>query len=332
MVSGAVGRGASEWADWKRAWSGIRWRSVSVVLRPLTRASQLPVIQLVFVARGAFPLSTTCVCAFRGFLPGRVFPDRTTQRHGQARLSPNWVGFAGRVDTVREAAEDEGDSVFIGAVAVRQPASGVTWMVQLTLVRSAVGGAPQRQDWLSPARSMTDEGGHGDPPGVEVLGVGGDGTSPPEGGSSVVDRPTSAGPMDLGACGERSLVQPLSPGLDPTRTFPMAGEPSGCTHLEAAASRGGTHFGGGQTPDVNTWGGGSVPPPAQIPAGASSSFAPPGSRSAKGAPAREHGAGNRSIGPKALGLGGRSPLGAWDGKALPESAWEPAGWSSRRDP
>jgi len=72
---------------------------VSVASRPLTRASKLPVTQLVFVARGVFPRSTPCVCALRGFLPGRVFPDRTTRRHGLARLPPDWVGLAGRVFT-----------------------------------------------------------------------------------------------------------------------------------------------------------------------------------------------------------------------------------------
>ena len=73
---------------------------MSVASRPSTRASKLPVTQLVFVARGAFPRSTPCVCALRGFLPGRVFPDRTTRRHGLARPPPNWVGWAERVVTV----------------------------------------------------------------------------------------------------------------------------------------------------------------------------------------------------------------------------------------
>jgi len=72
---------------------------VSVASRPSTRASKLPVTQLVFVARGAFPRSTPSVCALRGFLPGRVFPDRTTRRHGLARPPPNWVGWAERVVT-----------------------------------------------------------------------------------------------------------------------------------------------------------------------------------------------------------------------------------------
>jgi len=72
---------------------------VSVASRPSTRASKLPVTKLVFVARGAFPRSTPCVCALRGFLPRRVFPDRTTRRHGLARPPPNWVGWAERVVT-----------------------------------------------------------------------------------------------------------------------------------------------------------------------------------------------------------------------------------------
>ena len=81
---------------------------MSVASRPSTRASKLPVTQLVFVAQGVCPRSTPCVCALRGFLPGRVFPDRTTRRHGLARPPPNWVGWAeevvtnGRIDT-REA-------------------------------------------------------------------------------------------------------------------------------------------------------------------------------------------------------------------------------------
>jgi len=72
---------------------------MSVASRPSTRASKLPVTQLVLVARGAFPRSTPCVCALRGFLPGRVLPDRTTRRHGLARPPPNWVGWAERVVT-----------------------------------------------------------------------------------------------------------------------------------------------------------------------------------------------------------------------------------------
>ena len=56
--------------------------------------------QLVFVARGAFPRSTPCVCALQSFLSGQVFPDRTTRRHGLARPPPNWVGWAERVVTL----------------------------------------------------------------------------------------------------------------------------------------------------------------------------------------------------------------------------------------
>jgi len=97
---------------------------MSVAPRPSTRASKLPVTQLVFVARGVFPRSTPCVCALRDFLPGRVFPDRTTRRHGLARLPPYWVGLAGSVVKSGGAAGEEGDSTFLGVVAVRQPASG----------------------------------------------------------------------------------------------------------------------------------------------------------------------------------------------------------------
>jgi len=72
---------------------------VSVASRPSTRVSKLPVTQLGVFARGAFPRSTPCVCALRSFLPGRVFPDRTTRRHGLAGPPPNWVGWAERVAT-----------------------------------------------------------------------------------------------------------------------------------------------------------------------------------------------------------------------------------------
>ena len=75
-----------------------------------------------------------------------------------------------------------------------------------------------------------------------------------------------------------------------------------------------------------------MPLPAREPAGGSSSRAPPGSRSAKGTPAREHSAGTHGIGPQALGPGGRSPLGAWEGGAIPDSAREPAVWSYGRAP
>jgi len=177
---------------------------------------------------------------------------------------------------------------------------------------------------------MADGGGDGDPLGVEVPGVGGDGISPPEGGSSVDDRHTSAGTTDAGARGRRTLFQPLPPGLDSTGTRHPSGAPSGRTHPEAVPSGAGTHFGGGQLPDVTTWGGGSVPPAARESAGGSSSRAPRGSRSAKGAPEREHGAGHHCIGPPALGPGGRSPLRAREEGAVPDSAREPAGGSSSR--
>ena len=137
---------------------------MSVVSKISTRESKLPVAQLVFVARGAFPLSAPGVCALRGFLPGRVSPDRTTRRHGLARLLPNWVGLAGRVVTFGGAAGKEVNSTFLGAVAVRHCASRGTDFVLLPFLSSAAGGASQRQVRLSPSRSMADGGGHGDPP------------------------------------------------------------------------------------------------------------------------------------------------------------------------
>jgi len=105
---------------------GLRGRDASVTSIPSTRASKLPVTQLVFVARGVFPWSTPCVCALRGLLPGREFPDMTTRRHGPARLPPDWVGLAGRLVTCDGAAGEEGDSTLLGVVVVRQPASGGT--------------------------------------------------------------------------------------------------------------------------------------------------------------------------------------------------------------
>jgi len=109
-----------------RGTDGIRGRGVSFAWRPSRRASKLPVTQLVFVARGVFPRSTPCVCALRGFLPGRVLPDRTTRRHGLARVPPDWVGLAGRVVTFGGAAGEESDSTFLGVVAMGKPASGGT--------------------------------------------------------------------------------------------------------------------------------------------------------------------------------------------------------------
>jgi len=205
-------------------------------------------------------------------------------------------------------------------------------LVLLPLVPSAAGDAPQRQVWLSPAGSMADGGGNGDPPGVEVPGAGADETSPPGGGVSIDDRHTSAGTTDAGARVARTLFQPLPPGLDPTETRPLTGAPSGSTHPEAVLSGAGTHFGVGKLPDVTTCGGGSVQPLAREPAGGSSCRAPPGSRSAKGGPALENSAGTHGIGPPALGPVGRSPLGAWEGGAMPGSARKPAGGSSSRAP
>jgi len=179
---------------------------------------------------------------------------------------------------------------------------------------------------------MADGGGNGDPPGVEVPGAGADGTSPPGGGSSVDDRHNSTGTTDAGAHWERTLFQPLPPGLDPTGTRPPAGAPSGRTHPEAVLWGAGTHFGVGQLPDVTTWGGGSVPRQAREPAGESSSRALPGARSAKGATALALSAETHGIGPPALGPGGRSPIGAWEEGAMPGWAREPAGGSSCRAP
>jgi len=98
---------------------------VRVALRHLTRTSQLPVIETVFVAPGVFPRSTPCVCALWGCLLRWVFPNRTTRRQGLARRRPDWVGLAGRIVTFGGAAGQAGDPTFLEVVAVRQPASGV---------------------------------------------------------------------------------------------------------------------------------------------------------------------------------------------------------------
>jgi len=57
----------------------------------------------------------------------------------------------------------------------------------------------------------------------------------------VDDRHTSAGTTDAGARGQRTVFQPLPPGIDPTGTCPPAGAPSGYTHPEAALSGSCTH-------------------------------------------------------------------------------------------
>jgi len=155
---------------------------------------------------------------------------------------------------------------------------------------------------------------------------------PPGGGSSLDDRHTSSGTTDAGARGQRTWFQPLPQGLDPTGTRPPASAPSGSTHPEVAPPGAGTHIGGGQPPDVSTWGGGSVPPPAREPERGSSSRAPPGSWSSRGAPVREHRDGTYGIGPPALGPCGTSPLAAWEEGAKPDSALEPAVGSCSRAP
>jgi len=143
---------------------------------------------------------------------------------------------------------------------------------------------------------------------------------------------TSSATTDAGALGKHTLFRPMPPGRDPTGTRPPAGDPSGSTHHPAVLSVAGTHFDEGQKPDVTTWGGGSAIPMAREPAGESFSRAPPGSRNTKGSLALEHSAEAHVIGPPALGPGGESPLGAWEGGPMPRSAREPAGGSSSRAP
>jgi len=211
-----------------RGTDGIRGRGVSIASRPSTRASKPPVTQLVFVALGAFPRSTPCVCALRGFLPGRVFPHRTTRRHGLGCPPPNWVGWAERVVTFGGAVGQEGNSTFLGVVAVRQPASGGTSLVLFPMVPSAAGGAPQRQVWLSPAGSMADGGGNGDPPGVQVPGAGGDGSSSPEADrrltiATSVQAPRMRVPAGRKLCSSPCPRASIRLGLAPRQAPPRVG-------------------------------------------------------------------------------------------------------------
>jgi len=76
---------------------------------------------------GASPPGRRRACVLLwAFFSGRVFPDRTTRRHGLARSLPNWVEWAERVVTFGKAAGEERASTFLGVLAVRQPASGGT--------------------------------------------------------------------------------------------------------------------------------------------------------------------------------------------------------------
>ena len=145
---------------------------MSVASRLSTRASKIPVTQLVFVARGVFPRSTPCVCALRGFLPERVLPDRTTRRHGLAHLPPDWVGLAGRVVT-RSAFADLTPERLCSADPSARP---LLEAVLELLRRIDERAAPRWLQWLGGprgvfrcAKTMDDEGildlseGLGDP-------------------------------------------------------------------------------------------------------------------------------------------------------------------------
>ena len=201
---------------------------------PSTWASKLPVTHLVFRAQGAFARSTPCVCALRGFLPGRVFPDRTARRHGLARLPPNWVGLAEHAVTFGAAAGEEGDSTFLGVVVVRQPASGGTSSVLLLLVSRAAGGAPQLQNWQSPAGSMADEGVLDTLLVSRCLVSGGMGLPAPEADlrwtiAAPVQAPRMRVPAGSGLCSSPCPRASIRLGLSPRREPPRGG-----THPEAA--------------------------------------------------------------------------------------------------
>ena len=198
-------------------------------------------------------------------------------------------------------------------------------MVLPFLVPSAAGAAPHRQVILSPACSIADGGVDEASSGVEVPGVERERVSPPGGGSSVDNGHTSAGTTDAYARGQRTLFQPLPLGLNPTGSRLPEEASSGSHHPETSLFSSGTHLCVGGSPDITTRGGGSLSPSAREPVGGSSSRSPQGSRSAMGASLHEHCAKAHGIGPPALGLGGRSPLGDREGGAMPVSAREPAG-------
>ena len=57
---------------------GIRGLGVNVASGIMTRASKLPVTQLVAAARGVLTRSTPCVCALRGIFSGAGIPRQDT--------------------------------------------------------------------------------------------------------------------------------------------------------------------------------------------------------------------------------------------------------------
>ena len=109
---------------------------MSVASGPLTRASNVPVTYLVTVAGGVFPRSTPCEWALRGFLPRRVFPDKTTRRHGLARLPPDWVGAVCLL--ARPAAQQQRER---GDTLPRTSAEGVLPCIRVLQPTTPVTGA-----------------------------------------------------------------------------------------------------------------------------------------------------------------------------------------------
>jgi len=57
---------------------GMIARGVGTASEPSICASNLPVTKRVLLARGAFARSTPWVCALRGLLSVKVFPDGST--------------------------------------------------------------------------------------------------------------------------------------------------------------------------------------------------------------------------------------------------------------
>jgi len=100
-------------------------------------------------------------------------------------------------------------------------------VILLPLVPSSAGGAPQRQDLLSPAGSMADGGGHGDPLVSRCLVSGGMGLPLPEADrrwtiATPVQAPRMRVPAGSGLCSSPCPRASIRLGLAPRRAPPRA--------------------------------------------------------------------------------------------------------------